>query len=94
MLLCLASSYGPILLAQIRARVPDHLAGRGATTANMAQLAGTATLPILTGLLPPLFEAPASGGYAPEAYRAMFLLLACILSAGIAVYATLQDPPR
>jgi MFS family permease len=94
LLLCASSSYGPILLAQIRARVPDHLAGRGATTANMAQLSGTALMPLLTGLLPPLFATPAAGGYAPDAYRAMFLLLALVLALGVAVYATLDETTR
>jgi predicted MFS family arabinose efflux permease len=87
--LCAVSSYGPIVLAQIRARVPDHLAGRGATSANIAQLMGTSALPILTGFVPPLFETPVGGGYAEAAYRTMFVLVAVVLAAGLAGYARL-----
>ena len=91
LVICVASSYGPIILSQIRARVPDHLAGRGATTANMAQLLGTSALPILTGFVPHLFESPATGGYAEPAYRMMFALIALVLGSGLAVYSTLRE---
>jgi predicted MFS family arabinose efflux permease len=91
LLLCLASSYGPVILSQIRARVPDHLAGRGATTANMAQLSGTAALPIVTGFVPAWFGATAAGGYDPDAYRVIFGMLAVVLATGLAVYARLRD---
>ncbi len=92
--ICLASSYGPLLLAQIRARVPDHLAGRGATSANFFQLLGTSALPILTGFVPPMFEAPAGGGYAEAAYRCMFALIAVVLSCGLLAYARLPHERR
>ncbi len=92
--ICLASSYGPVLLAQIRARVPDHLAGRGATSANIFQLLGTSVLPIVTGFVPPLFETPAGGGYAEAAYRTMFALIACVLTCGLLAYARLKDGRR
>ena len=88
--MCVASSYGTILLAQVRSRVPDHLAGRGATTANIAQLTGTSVLPIVTGMLPPLFGATANG-YATAAYGAMFALLAVVLAIGLAIYSTLRE---
>jgi predicted MFS family arabinose efflux permease len=87
--LCMVSSYGPVVLAQIRARVPDHLAGRGATSANIAQLLGTAGLPIVTGFVPPLFASAADGGYAEAAYRCMFALMAVVLCVGLLGYARL-----
>ncbi len=77
--------YNPILLAHMRAHFPDSLAGRGATTGNIAQLLGSAALPILTGFIPAMFAG--SDGYAPEAYRLIFLTLALALGAGLAVYA-------
>jgi MFS family permease len=89
--LCVVSSYGPIVLSQIRGRVPDHLAGRGATSANVAQLLGTSVLPILTGFIPPLFATPVGGGYAEAAYRTMFAIMALILCAGLAAYSRLRD---
>ena len=90
MLLSAASGYGSILLAHIRSHFPDHLAGRGATTANMAQLVGATLLPMLTGLIPPLFPGPASG-YSAAAYQAIFATLALALAAGLAVYLTARD---
>lgn len=89
--LSVAASYAPVLLTQMRSRFPDHLAGRGSTTANITQLLGAAVLPIITGAIPPLFEISASGGYSPLAYRWMFALLAVILGAGLAVYLTLRE---
>lgn len=89
--LALAASYAPVLVTQMRSRFPDHLAGRGATTANIMQLLGSAILPVVTGFIPPLFEAGPNGGYAIDAYRWMFVLLAVILGSGLAVYATLRD---
>jgi predicted MFS family arabinose efflux permease len=92
LVMCFASSYGTVMLAQIRARVPDHLAGRGATTANIAQLTGTSILPIATGSIPPLFGASGgAGGYPVAAYGAMFWLLAIVLASGLAIYTTLKD---
>jgi MFS family permease len=91
-LMGVTASYGPLLLTQIRSRVPDHLAGRGSTTANIAQLAGSALLPILSGWIPPLFPVAAGvAGYAPEAYRVMFALLALVLAVGLCVYARLDE---
>jgi predicted MFS family arabinose efflux permease len=91
LLMCLVSSYGTLLLAQVRARVPDHLAGRGATTANVAQLTGSALLPIVTGFIPPLFPSTDGGSIDAAAYASMFLLLALVLATGLAVYATLRE---
>ena len=42
LVLSASSAYGSVLLAHIRSHFPDHLAGRGATTGNMAQLVGAA----------------------------------------------------
>jgi MFS family permease len=84
------SSYGTVLLVHVRSHFPDHLAGRGATTGNMAQLAGTALLPYLTGLLLDWF--PRTGTtYSAEAYAAVFGTLAIALAAGLAVYLTSRD---
>jgi MFS family permease len=84
------ASYGTVLLVHVRSHFPDHLAGRGATTGNMAQLAGTAILPYVTGLL--LERFPHSGaGYPPAAYSATFGVLAGALAFGLAVYVTSRD---
>ncbi len=89
-LLSAASAYGSVLLTHIRSHFPDHLAGRGATTGNMAQLIGAALLPIITGFIPALF--PYAGpGYAPIAYRWIFATLAIALAVGLAIYLTAKD---
>ena len=90
LLLSSVSAYGSVLLAHIRSHFPDHLAGRGATTGNMAQLTGTALLAIITGFIPPLFP-HAGPGYSPLAYRWIFATLAFALAVGLAVYLTAKD---
>ena len=90
MVLSATSAYGSVLLAHIRSHFPDHLAGRGATTGNMAQLAGAAVLPMLTGLIPPLFPVTDSE-YSLLAYQWIFATLALALAIGLAVYLTSRD---
>ena len=79
------TAYNTLLLAHMRGHFPNHLAGRGSTTGNMAQLTGAAMLPILTGFIPGLVGATGNG-YAPEAYRLIFATLAAFLGVGLAIY--------
>lgn len=90
LLLSAASAYGSVLLVHIHSHFPDHLAGRGATTGNMAQLIGAALLPIVTGFIPSLFP-HAGPGYSLLAYQWIFATLATALAAGLAVYLTAED---
>jgi MFS family permease len=90
LLLSSVSAYASVLLAHIRSHFPDHLAGRGATTGNMAQLIGAALLPIITGFIPPLFP-HAGPGYSLLAYQWIFATLAMALAMGLAVYLTAKD---
>jgi MFS family permease len=86
-LLCLLSStsaYGTLVLTHMRAHFPNHLAGRGATTGNIAQLAGAALLPIFTGFIP--VAAATGAGYTPDSYRLIFASLAACLAVGLAIY--------
>jgi predicted MFS family arabinose efflux permease len=91
---CLVTAYGIVIVAHGRSLFPDELAGRGVTTVNLAQVAGSAGLPILTGALVGAF--PAVDGVAPAtAYRAVWICIAVALAAGLAVYAGARDaPPR
>ncbi|HKZ04147.1 MAG TPA: MFS transporter [Methylomirabilota bacterium] len=91
---CLVTAYGIVIVAHGRSLFPEALAGRGVTTVNLAQVAGSAGLPILTGALVGAF--PAVGGVAPAAaYRAVWIFIAVALAAGLAVYAGARDaPPR
>jgi MFS family permease len=82
----LVSGYGTVLLVHVRSHFPDHLAGRGATTGNMAQLAGTASLPYITGLVLDAFVSGGGAAYPPEAYAAIFATLAVALALGLIVF--------
>lgn len=90
LLLSSVSAYASVLLTHIRSHFPDHLAGRGATTGNMAQLIGAAMLPIITGFIPPLFP-HAGPGYSLLAYQWIFATLAIALGMGLAIYLTSKD---
>ena len=95
--LCTASGYSTVLLAHIRSHFPDALAGRGVTTANIAQLAGSAALPVLAGsvlgaMTPAIAtHAIAGAGGAEAGYRAMFAMLALALGVGLAFYLRSTD---
>ncbi len=91
-LLAAVSAYGVVVVSHCRAFYPEALAGRGATTANMAQLLGCALLPIGTGQLAGLW--PVTGqGYAPEAYQWIFASIALSLAAGLSIYLFARDKP-
>ena len=88
--LCAVSSYGVMVVTHARSLYPEHLAGRGTTTANIAQLVGCALLPLGTGFIPGLFPVTAAG-YAPVAYQWIFAAIAAALAAGLAIYLTAKD---
>ena len=90
--LATVSAYGPVVVSHARTFYPEALAGRGVTTANMAQLLGCALMPIGTGLIPGLFPI-GPGGYAVEAYRWIFATMAGTLLAGLLVYLRSRDVP-
>ena len=82
-LLVLFSAYPVLVVAEGRSLFPDHLVGRGATTVNLAQVLGSALLPMLVGAVVGCF--PEADGIRPEAaYRAGFGVLAGALGLGIA----------
>ncbi|MBR0673421.1 MFS transporter [Neoroseomonas soli] len=82
-LLVLFSAYPVLVVAEGRSLFPDHLVGRGATTVNLAQVLGSALLPMLVGAVVGLF--PEAGGVRPEAaYRAGFGVLGAALALGLA----------
>jgi predicted MFS family arabinose efflux permease len=82
-LLVLFSAFPVLVVAEARSLFPDHLVGRGATTVNLAQVLGSALLPMLVGAVVGLF--PEVAGARPEAaYRAGFAVLGAALLAGLA----------
>jgi predicted MFS family arabinose efflux permease len=84
--LCLFSCFPVVVVAQARALFPDHLVGRGATTVNLAQVVGSAALPVLVGAVVGLFPEDAGGARPEAAYRAGFAVLAAALGLGLAGY--------
>ncbi len=89
-LLAAVSAYGPVVVSHARTFYPEALAGRGITTANMAQLIGCALMPIGTGFIPGLFPMSAAG-YAPEAYRWIFAAIGATLLLGLLGYLFARD---
>lgn len=91
-LLCLASCFPTVLMAQARGLFHDHQVGRGATTMNLAQVVGSATLPLLVGAVVSAF--PAVAGARPEiAYRLGLLALAAALGLGLLGYLFSRETP-
>lgn len=91
--LCLTSGYPVLVVAENRDLFPDHMAGRAATTLNLAQVLGSAALPMLVGAIVGMW--PEVGGTRPEAaYRAGFAALSLSLCLGAAGYAGLPRPTR
>jgi predicted MFS family arabinose efflux permease len=87
-LLCLLNCYPVVVVAHGRSLFPDHLVGRGATTVNLAQTAGSAALPALTGWA--VAVAPGAA-----AWPIAFGTLAVALALGLLGYLTGRDaPPR
>lgn len=84
------AAYGIVIVAQGRSLFPAHLAGRGVTTVNMAQVLGCMALPAASGYVVAGFTAP--DGTTPEvAFRAVFGLLAVCNLVGLAVYLRSPD---
>jgi MFS family permease len=91
-MLAAVAGYGPVVVSHARTFYPEALAGRGVTTANMAQLLGCALMPIGTGLIPGLFPS-GPNGYAVDAYRWIFAAIAASLLVGLLGYLRSRDVP-
>lgn len=87
---CAVTAYGLVIVAHGRTLFPAHLAGRGVTTVNIAQVGGSAGLPWLTGVVIGLFPVTATG-YAEDAYRAAFGTIGVAVLIGLLVYLTARD---
>jgi MFS family permease len=90
-LLCFVTAFAIVIVAHGRSLFPDHLAGRGVTTVNLAQALGTALMPTLVGFIVGVFV-PSVGASAPEgAYRIAFGAMAGLLTLGTMVYVQARD---
>lgn len=88
LVMSMVTNYNPLLLSHMRSHFPADLAGRGATTGNIAQLGGAALMPIVTGWVS---SGVASGSGSAAAYQAIFATLALTLFAGIVCYVWSSD---
>jgi predicted MFS family arabinose efflux permease len=88
--LCAVASYSVVIVAHGRSLFPDELAGRGVTTVNLAQVAGSALLPIATGRILGGF-ALVPGHYPEVGYRLVFAVIAAALGLGLLVYLRARD---
>lgn len=90
MLLALGQASTVTLAAHNRALLPGHLIGRGVTISNMANMMGVAVLQVILGVV-----AGWGGGESVAldsgTYRALFAVVAVVLLAAAAVYATAED---
>jgi predicted MFS family arabinose efflux permease len=84
------AAYGIVIVAQGRSLFPAHLAGRGVTTVNMAQVFGCMVLPAASGYVVAGLAAP-DGAPTEMAFRAVFGLLAICNLVGLAVYMRSPD---
>lgn len=77
-------AFGPLLIAHGRSLFPLHLVGRGLTILNIGSMGGTFLVQVVSGFVIELFPTTPEGGYALDAYRAVFglqaglMLLACL----------------
>lgn len=84
------AAYGIMIVAQGRSLFPAHLAGRGVTTVNMAQVLGCMVLPAASGYVVAAFGPV--GGAAPEiAFRTVFGGLALCNLVGLSFYVRSPD---
>ena len=89
--LTFCAAYGIVIVAQGRSLFPAHLAGRGVTTVNMAQVLGCMALPAASGYVVAAFLEPGVTTAPATAYRAVFGLLALCNLVGLAVYSRGRD---
>lgn len=82
-LFALFSGFSVVVMAHGIALLPQRLAGRGATTLNIALLGGAAVIQSASGLL---LEAADSLAGTEGAYRILFALLGAVLAGALACY--------
>jgi predicted MFS family arabinose efflux permease len=92
-ILCLGffSASSTMVLTHGRGIFPDRLIGRGMATVNSTVMLGVACMQTLSGVIVGAFEPLASGARSETAYRALFAVLAVVLSVAVAIYSRSED---
>jgi hypothetical protein len=78
-----------VLIAHGKSLFPAHLAGRGMTLMNIGTMGGVFVCQTITGFIPLV-----NGGYAIDAYRAVFSFQACFILLVCLIYFFSRDPRR
>jgi MFS family permease len=86
------SAFGPLLIAHGRSLFPLHLVGRGLTILNIGSMGGTFLVQLISGIVIELFPTTPDGGYALDAYRAVFGLQAALILLACLGYFGARDP--
>lgn len=81
------SGFSVIVMAHGMGLLPQRLAGRGATTLNIALLGGAALIQSVSGVL---LDAAARVAGTEGAYRVLFALLAAVLAAALVCYRRIE----
>ena len=92
-ILCIGffSASSTMVLTHGRGIFPDRLIGRGMATVNSAVMLGVACMQTLSGVIIGAFEPLADGARSETAYRALFAVLAVVLSVAVAIYSRSED---
>jgi predicted MFS family arabinose efflux permease len=92
-ILCIGffSASSTMVLTHGRGIFPDRLIGRGMATVNSTVMLGVACMQTLSGIIIGAFEPLASGARTETAYRALFAVLAVVLSVAVAIYSRSED---
>jgi len=88
--LAAVSQYPMVNVALARGLFANDIAGRGVTTVNLAQVAGAAALPWITGAVMGFASGPHSP-HAESAYRLVFALIAALLAVVLVFYLKVED---
>jgi MFS family permease len=98
LILCLYSllcCYYQVSIAHTRDFFPDHLVGRGVTTANLFIVGGSGFVQFATGFVIDALPLTPAGRPSEVAFRWLFAYLALLLAVSFAFYAGVPDiPPR
>jgi predicted MFS family arabinose efflux permease len=85
------SASSTMVLTHGRGIFPDRLIGRGMATVNSTVMLGVACMQTLSGIIIGAFEPLANGARSESAYRALFAVLAAVLSIAVAIYSRSED---
>ena len=85
------SACSTMVMTHGRGIIPDRLIGRGMATINTSVMFGVACMQTLSGIVVGAFEPLADGARSGTAYRALFGVLAVVLTVALAVYSRSED---